>query len=243
MVGYLVLLEIRDEEIASLIGTLREVFMGKRSRTPVHVTVRGPYTSPIEASKLERWMAQIRDDVLLISGAGRFTTAGEYVVYLKVSATNATANLNRITKKHDFPKARFGFNPHVTVYAGPDRRTADKAYAFLRREQLELLCRDFGLGVHAVSPQYEMFPIVADKAEGGYAGLVARGTVREGIVDRARHFLDESGLPPASAKTLSPVRTRGHRRLARQGDGGSRLGALSARHIKRARRQASKNRK
>lgn len=189
MFEYLVLLEIHDEEISSLISALRRVFTGRKSKSPVHVTVRGPYTSPIDARRLASWMKKIRNDVLLISGAGRFDSRGEHFVYLKVSATGKTANLNRITRKQDFPKSKFGFNPHITVYAGRDEKLADRVYKFLQAERFELLCRDFALGVHAIGPQYDLFPI-SNRAAVGFSSLEKSGVIQKGVLDRAEMTRD-----------------------------------------------------
>jgi 2'-5' RNA ligase len=241
MFEYLVLLEIRDDEIASLIHALRRVFTGKSSRTPVHVTLRGPYSSPIDSKRLAKWMNEIQDDVLLISGAARFETHDEHVVFLKVSATNNTDNLNRITRKHDFPKSRYGFNPHITIYSGPDKLAADAAYRFLLQERLEVLCRDFELGVHAISPQYDLFPIAMNRSAGSYGGLVSKGVIRDGIVERAQSALQARNLEsrhdrnPKRTQLRTPKRTIARRPLRE-----SKVGALSIKPKRQNRRSGSR---
>jgi len=172
-------LEFTDEEIVYLLSSLREIFSQKSSQANVHITVRGPYLKSITDEEIGRAKKIIKHDVFLIAGVGRFDNF-KHTVYLKVRSDN----LEKIWDKPDFPKSKYGFNPHITMYDGEDSRLADEIYSFLEKERLELLCQSFKLTPY-VSKQIPLF--VEDNGVKGrhFLELSNRKRVRADILERA----------------------------------------------------------
>src|SRR6266850_6923373 len=137
MPRYFVLLEIGDPIVREFLTTIRDAFSKKSSKTAIHVTLRGPYRSPLDETAILEIADKIRGDPLLIHGVGMFRNKETYVTYLRVSSAKESANLSRVSRKFDYPKTRFRFNPHVTVYSSPDRERATEVMNFLRRERIE----------------------------------------------------------------------------------------------------------
>src|SRR5688500_16190366 len=116
MPQFFVLLEITDPTVNALLWQMPDLLTCIRGRSPIHVTFRGPYeTEDSRAQALE--LANLRSDVLRIAGVGRFSNAGEEVVYFRVDSPH----LRAATWKRDFPIFRYGFEPHISVYRGRDR--------------------------------------------------------------------------------------------------------------------------
>jgi len=145
-------LEITDVEIANLLSSLRETFTGKKSNN-IHLTVRGPYKKTITSDDVNKWYKKISDNDLLIHKVGKFSNDGFHVVYLSVECEG----LKSIWDKPDYPVDKYGFNPHISIYVGEDKKISDCCYEFLKNEQIALLCRSFKLSPY-ISKQADMFP-------------------------------------------------------------------------------------
>ncbi len=188
---YFVFLEICDADICELLNGLRSVFNERVFKAGIHVTLRGPYVNPIDEKDLDEWFQKIKASAILIANAGMFENETENIVYLRVSTAHNSKNLSAITRKFDYPKNRFDFNPHVTLYAGSDKVKAKRIYEFLRREQIELACHSFELSVYTSTPQSELFPEPTPSMKGEISSLISLGKISPEILVRARRLVEE----------------------------------------------------
>lgn len=189
---YFVFLEICDKGICELLNKLRTIFNQKPFGSNIHVTIRGPYSKPVTEQELDGWYDKIKSDPILIANAGMFENEDESIVYLGVSAAHNSKNIIRITRKFDYPKHKFDFNPHITLYAGTNKDLAKRIYEFLRREQIELVCHSFELSVYGSSPQKELFNEPQQSRRGFMSNLIFSGKVSSDIFVRARNLVHEA---------------------------------------------------
>lgn len=187
---YFVFLEICDADISELLNGLRTIFNQKEFKSNIHITLRGPYSKPIGEKNLDDWYHKISANSILIANPGIFENEEESFVYLGVTMANNSRNLSRITRKFDFPKNKFDFNPHITLYAGNDKRLAQKVYEFLRKEKIELVCSSFELSVYASNPQFELFPVQVPSMKGAVSNLISSGKLSPEIFVRARRLVE-----------------------------------------------------
>ncbi len=187
---YFVFLEICDADICELLNDLRSVFNQKIFKSGIHVTLRGPYVNPIAENDMDDWFNKIKASAILIANAGMFENESESIVFLRVSTANNSKNLSAITRKFDYPKNRFDFNPHITLYAGKDKVLANKIYEFLRKEQIELVCHSFELSIYTSNPQKELFPESRPAMRGEISSLISSGKVSPEILVRARRLVE-----------------------------------------------------
>lgn len=146
-----VFLEITDRNLNFLFEAMAQSIYGKRSTQPTHLTIRGPYAGRVPQGAVQYCRELLAHDVLRIADVGRFNNADEDVVFLRVDSPN----LRNVWWKPDYPIAKFGFNPHVSIYRGRDRALALALERFLLHEKLELFCAEFRI-VSAVTKQQEM---------------------------------------------------------------------------------------
>lgn len=189
---YFVFLEICDADISDFLNSLRTIFNRKEFKSNIHVTLRGPYSKPVDEEKLGDWYRKISTSTILIANPGIFKNEGESIVYLRVSMANNSKNLSRITRKFDFPKNKFDFNPHITLYAGNDSGLAQRIYEFMRKEKIEFVCHSFELSVYASNPQRDLFPTQAPSMRGSISNLIFTGKVSPEIFVRARRLVESN---------------------------------------------------
>lgn len=159
---YFVFIVFNDPEVVGVVDFLAGALNGKIWRQPPHLTIQGPYKDKPSALDLRQIENRLAGDELLIANPGIFETPRGAAVFLRVSSPN----LRSVWNKPDFPIATHGFNPHLTLYEGPDRKRARCAYEFLRsgRHRIELICRDFAV-VPYTSKQMELFPMEGAKGD------------------------------------------------------------------------------
>lgn len=180
----LLFIVLRDKRINSLLNSLRTVFNDKKSNSDIHITVRGPFRSKVKAETIDKLKEIMKYDVILIKGAGYFSNNDEYVVYLKIDSPN----LEKIWKKSDYPKYIHGFNPHITLYRGNNEVKAKSIYEFLVDEEVELLCEDFEFKSYDLNQRAIRDDLSADA---GFDVLEAVGSVKEGVIARAKRLIGE----------------------------------------------------
>lgn len=174
------LLEITDPEVNALLWRMRELISGRRTRTAVHLTLRGPYTSDVEPEVLERSRKAMAGDVLKIYGVGRFSNPDGEVVFMRVDSPH----LQEVWWKPSFP----GFQPHISIYRGSDKRLAEAIEAFLSEEKLEIMCAEYRLVWHRTG-QRSLF----DSNEPTVSALnllVENGRLDPDVLDRLSDAMD-----------------------------------------------------
>ncbi|MDM0122633.1 2'-5' RNA ligase family protein [Variovorax arabinosiphilus] len=139
----LIFLEIKDIQAVDLLTRVRSALLQRTSRSPIHITIRGPYKVPPPDQKLGDIWEIIEGEGVLLHGIGIFEFPDKHVVFLK----SHSRAIRKIWWKRDYPIIRFGFNPHITLFEGSPSDAAAVA-RFLQREQIELFCREFSLSTY-----------------------------------------------------------------------------------------------
>jgi hypothetical protein len=85
-------------------------------KTAAHLTVRGPHGRKIIPNI---WNKKLEGNHALINGVDRFFGDGQNTVFFRCSSPR----LGSVWYKPDFD-----FNPHITIYDGPDRLFAEEVY-------------------------------------------------------------------------------------------------------------------
>lgn len=160
-----------DPVVVGVVDFLMSAMSGDKRRSAPHLTIQGPFDEKISIEKISSIKRRLSNDVLFIGNPGLFETANGVALYLGISSDN----LRRVWFKPDYPIDKFGFNPHLTIYEGVDRVKAKKALDFLKRNRVELLCRDFDI-VPYVPKQSDMFPMNGSEADdAAISKMMAKG--------------------------------------------------------------------
>ncbi len=179
-----VFLEIFDPEINGVLHAIRSIANRRESRSNIHVTLRGPYDSQIPPAQIKRIERNLLREDLLLANPGIFENDNEVVIYLAVTHKY----LRSVSWKRDYPVAVYGFNPHISLYVGPDRGRAERLLDFLKQERLELICRDFR--VTAFRQKEMLLFDVANDAQFFFPGLINKGKIRADFMLRLQRALD-----------------------------------------------------
>jgi len=139
--------------VVGALDFLASVVTGSGAHNRPHLTIQGPFLEKVGADSIQSIKRRLEGDVFFIGNPGLFETERGAVLFLRASSDH----LLSVWNKPDYPVRSFGFNPHVTIYEGPDIPRAKRAYEFLRRNRIELICRDFDV-VQYVPRQQDMFP-------------------------------------------------------------------------------------
>lgn len=98
-----------------------------------HLTVRGPYDSPMDEQAIADLNQKLEPNGIFIVGAGNFFDGGQNqnTVFFKCHGNSL---------KHVWDKKNYDFEPHVTVYDGPDRKFAESVYGIMSKYQYNVRC-------------------------------------------------------------------------------------------------------
>ena len=174
-----VFIVFKDSFVLGIIDFLRTALGGKISDQP-HITIQGPLPERVTAEKIDGVKRALGKDEILLANPKCFEFGSNIVLYM--SATSA--HMASVWNKPDYPIDKFGFNPHVTIYEGTNKEKVHAAIRFLKREPIELICRDFDVMPY-VSKQIEMFATKVTPAdEFAFQRLLSHGKV--GSTFRAR---------------------------------------------------------
>lgn len=143
------LLELTDPALNAFLWQMRDLVSGqRRSRSAVHVTLRGPYEGEPPIEVLDRARRQLRGDVLRIHGVGRFSNVDGEVIFLRVDSIH----LRDVWWKPSFN----GFEPHISIYRGSETALADVIERFLADVHVDIPCAEYRLVWHR-SGQRDLF--------------------------------------------------------------------------------------
>ena len=78
-------LEVRDGPVVRLLTTLRSIFKGHTSSTPIHVTIRGPYEELPDANQVSHFWEIIKAEGILLNGVAHFDFADRRICLLYTS--------------------------------------------------------------------------------------------------------------------------------------------------------------
>ncbi len=162
-----------DPVVVGVLQFLSSVLSNGTQSTKPHLTIQGPFEEKVDLDRVNSVRRALKNDVMFIGNPGMFETDKGVALYLSVSSEN----LRKVWNKPDFPVEKYGFNPHITFYEGEEKRKAKAAFEFLRKNRVELLCRDFEVAQY-VPKQIDMFPFEgADGDEDAIGKLMSRGSV------------------------------------------------------------------
>lgn len=178
----LLFIELRNKSINLLLNSLREIFNDRKSKSNIHITVRGPFKNKIIQETIDKIKEEIKYDVIKIEDIGYFVNDDQYVVFIKIDSPN----LEKVWKKSDYPKYKHGFNPHISLYRGDDENKAMKIYNFLVSENISLLCEDYEFVTYDLNQRN----LMDNEASGGtLEWLESSGRIKLGLVDRAKQLM------------------------------------------------------
>lgn len=189
---YFVFAEFGDEQVLAFLRKLRAALSGNALASPIHVTLRGPYTAPPTIAELDELAAALPGYGVKIHNHGYFDTATGFAVFLRAECVA----FREIWDKPDFKVPLARIEPHITMFESQDRNDASKVRDFLRRENLLIHTFDLYLSVYeSRSRQSDLFGLPTAKPPGK---KISRDLCRipEGIIDRAhslRQHLQASG--------------------------------------------------
>ena len=84
---YFVFVEFREPRINAFLSGLRSAFDNQVNRSPIHVTIRGPYAKAPSASELQEFSDTLRGHGVRISGAGNFSTPTGFAVFARAECS------------------------------------------------------------------------------------------------------------------------------------------------------------
>ena len=181
-----IFLQFLDAEINALLSGLMREFGNSKTESNIHITVRGPYSRRISEKDIAKFERIVRGDTILIHGIDVFRNQTENVVYIRVRSDS----LKKIWWKPDFPKEKFGFNPHISLHKTPDMEFAKTITDFLKNEDIKLICHDFRL-VPFASKQGDFFPLDPAPRDLHFRELSNRRLVRPDILYRAANVVQK----------------------------------------------------
>lgn len=173
-------LEFLDPEINTLLSSLRRTFDDRESNTGIHITIRGPYYEAIRGEDIRKYEKILCREPILIHGIDMFRNPDEVVVFIRVHSVA----LSEVWWKPDFPKERYGFNPHISLFKSKNVELALAVLNFLKKEELKLISHKFRL-IPFSSRQMELFPYSAVPKKPSFSELANRRLVRPDILRRA----------------------------------------------------------
>lgn len=179
-----VFLEFLDEEVNCVLHGLRNEFNSEDASSDIHITIQGPFYGEIKRSDLEHVQSVLEKEPILLDGFGIFSNDKEYVVYMKVQSPR----LKDVWWKPDYPIEKFGFNPHISLYKGRNKKLAEMILQFLRDQNLKFLLRSFRVTQFA-SKQSELFPAEKPPRANQFLSLANKGLVKPNLLQKAANLV------------------------------------------------------
>ncbi|GGD39640.1 hypothetical protein [Pseudoxanthomonas indica] len=150
---HFVFVVFNDPTVVGVLDFLHSTMMHTRLPSKPHITIQGPFDEKVGADRIHKISEALSGDSFFIGNCGYFESNGRCSLFLRA----ASENLERVWVKPDFPKEKFGFNPHITFYEGGDVERVKRAHKFLSKNRVELMCSQFEV-VQYVPRQMDMFP-------------------------------------------------------------------------------------
>ena len=150
---HFIFLEFLDPRVESTLRELRDALnpTGKDSN-PVHITLRGPYRTQPDPDYMRELSNRLRGRSVRIIGAGIFSTAIGYSVFLRAESSA----FRELWWKPDFHTPLDEIQPHLTIYESRDRASALLALNFLKASRISISTYSVQLSVYS-SGQRDLF--------------------------------------------------------------------------------------
>lgn len=143
---YFVFLEFLDPIVERTLRQLRDALQPwKRSKSPIHVTVRGPYKHEPDLKTLQELGTHLQGQGVRIIGAGVFPNKDSFSVFLRAES----AVFREIWWKPDFKAPLESIQPHLTMFESEDKFSAMLALNFLRASKVSILTHAVQLSVYS----------------------------------------------------------------------------------------------
>lgn len=126
-----------------------------------------------------------------------FSNPNEFVVYLQVNSPR----LRKVWWKPEYSIREYGFNPHLSLYRGPDANLARILEQFLKHEELEILTSEFRI-VRQVSKQVPIDDLPRTKWP--EVEMLIGGHVRPNLLARLQTVVERYHRRTASPEFSSP---------------------------------------
>ena len=120
---YFLFMTIEDEILANFLN-LAIFALNPDEKWEAHVTLAGPFSSTRNLPKKRAYVKKIS-----VLGTGNFFSSGQNTVFLKIGASE----LAEVWNKPDYP-----YNPHLTLYDGPNAKLAHHLYQSLSNMRIFL---------------------------------------------------------------------------------------------------------
>lgn len=177
---YFVYIEFTNPRLRQFFTELRRSLQGRDSSSPIHITVRGPYSTPPELELLSRLEESMAGYGIVLGGAGTFKVPNGYCVYIKAQSPVFA----EVWWKRDFPTETHGINPHISVYETTSSKDAKRVETFLRSERLEISTFALRLSV-PTSKQMTLFDVDLSPERMDKLAPFENWKVRAGFLQRA----------------------------------------------------------
>ncbi|MFO1296934.1 MAG: hypothetical protein U1F25_10970 [Rubrivivax sp.] len=191
---YFVFAEFGNEEVLGFLRKLRNAFASE-VLSPIHVTLRGPYTEPPSLNDLEAMAARLPGYGVKIQGAGAFSTPKGFAVFLRAECTV----FPQLWDKPDYKVPLARIEPHITMFESDDRVAAIQVRDFLKKQDILIHTYSVHLSLYeSRSQQLALFEL-PKAVPGGRA--IARDLWRmpPDILDRAAELGERLRLRTSSA--------------------------------------------
>ncbi len=150
---YFVFLEFLESRVEGTLRELRDALQPwKKSKSPVHVTVRGPYKTEPDFEYLRALTTGVKGQGVRILGAGYFFHGKQFSVFLRAES----AVFRELWWKPDFHGDLDTIQPHVTLFESTDRESASLALNFLKASRISIHTTSVQLSVYS-SEQPDLF--------------------------------------------------------------------------------------
>lgn len=179
---YFVFVEFLEPSLTHFLVALRQALQGELDSTPIHVTLRGPYATPPNADRLQKYSDLLRGNGVRIGGAGYFATPKGFTAFVRAECSV----FRNLWDKPDYRVPLDSIQPHITLYETINKESAKRVVKFLQDENILIYTCNVGLSVYT-SRQEDLFgsPIVASSDDTRATGREV-WNVRDGILERAR---------------------------------------------------------
>lgn len=142
---HFIFLEFLDPRVQSTLRELKDALRPELgSKSPVHVTLRGPYTTQPDSDFLVELSERLKGRGVRIIGAGMFKNPKGYAVFLRAESSA----FRELWWKPDFQTPLADIQPHLTLYESTDKSTALLALNFLRAARISILTYSVQLSVY-----------------------------------------------------------------------------------------------
>lgn len=129
---------ITEPNILSFLVYIQRLLNDKTFKSLPHITIRGPYKKTISENTFNKIVDGLTTPIK-ISTADCFENSGEIVLFLRAHIDQ----IKEIWWKPSFPVNKFGFNPHITIYKGQNKKLALAIMEYINRENLTINCREY----------------------------------------------------------------------------------------------------